>query len=101
MVMGEPFRLPCSEARKCLFEDSSDPRMQLLSSAACQRTMRDVLQQGVLEDVFGVRRDAAAENDARRDERVQRGFELLAWQRRYGDDQLMRELAPEGGAELR
>ena len=70
MVMGEPFRLGCSEPRKFLFEDRSDSRMQFLPDAARQRAVGDILQQGVLEGVLGVRGDAAAENDACRDERV-------------------------------
>ena len=74
--------------------------MQLLPAAACQRTVRDVLQQGVLECVFCIWWHAAAENDARRDERVQRAFELLAAQRCHGDDQLVRELAPDRGPDL-
>src|SRR5689334_879687 len=100
MMMGQPFGLLGSQRRKRLLEDGSNPRMQLLPAAPRQRAMCDVLQQGMLEGVFGVWRQATAEDDAGRDECVQGGIELARRKRRDCGDQFVGELAPEGGTDL-
>jgi len=60
-VMGEQFRLALDEIGEMLFQGRRDARVQFLPSPAQQGRVGSVLHQCVLEQVGGVRSDAAAE----------------------------------------
>ena len=66
--MRNDLRPGLDEVRKPLFQRLGDPAMQGLARAAQQGAVGGVLDQRMLEQIFGCRRCAALENQARFDE---------------------------------
>src|ERR1700730_529323 len=64
-VMGEQFRLALDEFGEMLFQRRRDARVQFLPAPAEQGGVGGVLHQRVLEEIGGVRSDAAAEQQSR------------------------------------
>ena len=60
-MMGEQFGLALDDIGETRFQCRGDTLMQFLPSPAQQRAVGSVLHQRVLEQVGGVRSDAAAE----------------------------------------
>ena len=100
VMMREDLRPRLREVRKPLFQRLGDPPMQGLARAAQQCAVGDVLDQRVLEQIFGRRRQAALEDEASLDEAAQRlpQFRLGEWCCRC--QQLIGKVAPDGGAGL-
>ena len=75
--------------------------MQGLARAAQQRAVGGVLDQGVLEQIFRRRRDAALEDEAGFDEAAQRLLQFGLGELRGRCQQLIGKVAPDRSADLR
>ena len=99
--MGEQFGLALDEIGEMLFQRRRDARVQFLPSPAQQGRVGSVLHQRVLEQVGGMRSDAAAKQQSRIAELIQRGLQLLLRTLRHRLDQFIGKLAAEHRADLR
>ena len=77
-MMGQEFGLALDEIGEMLLQHRRDPGMQFLPPCAQQRAVGGVLHQRVLEEVGGVRSDAAAEQQPGIAELIQRGSQLAS-----------------------
>ena len=75
--------------------------MQGLARAAQQGAVGGVLDQRVFEQIFGRRRCAPLENEARFDEAAQRLLQFGLGELHGRRQQVMGKVAPDGGADLR
>ena len=75
--------------------------MESLARAAQQGAVGGVLDQRVLEQIFGRRRNAALEDEARFDEAAQRFLQFRFGELRGRRQQLMGKIAADGGTDLR
>ena len=75
--------------------------MQSPARAAQQGAVGGVLDQRVLEQIFGCRRDAALKDEAGFDEATQRLLQVGLGERRGRCQQLIGKIAPDGSADLR
>ena len=100
-MMGEQLGFALGLLRIHLGKHLRDPRMQLAPLAVQQAVMRGVLDHHMLEGVERIGRMAAAHDQPRLLQMIQRGLDLL--RRRVGDrlQRLVGELAADGGADLR
>ena len=71
IVAGQQLRLGLRFAGEPLFQDLGNPGVQLLAAALEQGLVGRILNEGVLEDVAGVGRGAAAEDQLGRCELVE------------------------------
>src|SRR6516165_11291811 len=82
------------------FERIGDTAMQLLASPPQQARVRCILQQGVLEDIRGIRRLAATEDQSSARKLLERRLQRIAGNRRHGREQAIREFATDSSADL-
>jgi hypothetical protein len=94
-MMRQEFGLALDEICEVSLQHRRDAGVQLLSSRAQQCAVGGVLHQRVLEEVGGVRRDAAAEQQPGLGEPVEPGPELVGGPLRHLLNQLVAELAAE------
>src|ERR1700746_1337280 len=80
VVMRDDLRPRFDEVRKPLFQRLGDPAMQGLARAAQQCAVGGVLDQRVLEQIFGHRRCAALEDQARFDEKEEGVLQFGFWE---------------------
>src|SRR5262245_29677074 len=81
-------------------ERIGDALMQLLAPPPQQARVRCILQQGVLEDIRGLRWLAAATDQSSARELLQSRVECSAGNRCHGREQAIRELTTDGRADL-
>src|SRR5262245_18261021 len=99
-MMRHELRLCLRQLGELAFERIGDKAMQLLATPPQQARVRCILQQGVLEDIRGIRRLAAAEDQSSARELIQSRLQRTADNRRDGRSQAVRELTSDGSADL-
>src|SRR5262249_9436239 len=99
-MMRHELRLCLRQLGELAFECIGDTAMQLLAPPPQQARVRCILQQGVLEDIRGIRRLAAAEDQSSARELLQSRLQRIAGNRRHGRKQAIRELTSDGSADL-
>src|SRR5262245_35415724 len=82
------------------FERIGDAAMQLLAPPPQQACVRRILQQGVLEDIRGIRWLAAAKDQSSARELLQSRPQCIAGNRCYGREQAIREFTTDSRADL-
>src|SRR5258706_6700556 len=75
-MMRKQFRLALDEIGEILLQYRGDAGVQFLASRAQQGAVGGVLHQGVLEQIRGMRRDAAAEEEPGIAQSAERGVEI-------------------------
>jgi len=99
-VVCQKLWLQVRHLRESLLEDARDSAMQLLAAGLEQRLIRDVLDQGVLEAVGDLGQRAVAEDQLGSNQFVESALQPVFRLAGHGDEQLIRELAPDHGADL-
>jgi hypothetical protein len=99
-MMRHELRLCLRQLGELALERIGDTAMQLLAPPPQQARVRCILQQGVLEDIRGIRRLAAAEDQSSARELLQSRLQRIAGNRRHGREQAIRELTTDGSTDL-
>src|SRR5215468_11494458 len=82
------------------FKRIGDTAVQLLAPPPQQARVRRILQQGVLEDIRGIRWLAAAKDQSSARELLQSRLQCIAGNRRYSCEQEIREFTTDSRADL-
>jgi len=99
-MMRQQFGLALDEVEELLFEHRGHPGVQFLPPCPQQSPVGGVLHQCMLEQVGGVRGDAATEQQPGLREPVEPGPQLDVGPLRHRVDQIVAELAAEHGTDL-
>src|SRR5437588_2832180 len=99
--MREDLWASFDEVRKPLLQRLGNAAMQSLTWAAQQGAVGGLLDQRVLEQIFGRRRRAALEDQAGFDEAAEGLLQFGPGELRGRRQQLIGKVAPDGGAGLR
>src|SRR6516165_3780700 len=93
-------RCGCVSANSANWLSSASAIMQLLAPPPQQARVRRILQQGVLEDIRGLRWLAAAKDQSSARKLLQRRLQCIAGNRCHGGEQAIREFATDSRADL-
>src|SRR5262249_40497335 len=99
-MQGHELRLCLCQLGELAFERIGDTAMQLLAPSPQQARVRCILQQGVLEDIRGIRRLATAKDQSSACELIQSRLQCIAGNRCDGREQAIRELTTDSRADL-
>src|SRR5436190_9725424 len=94
-------RLAICNLRKLLYECAANEAVQLLATTSHQTCIGGVLDKSVLELIRRIGRNTTLEDQLRVDELRQGSIQVPLGERGDIGDQGVRELAPDGGADLR
>ena len=100
-VVRQQFRLPLDQIGKILFKYGDDAGVQFLPAGSQQRAVGGILDQCVLEPICRLWRYAATEQQPGVVELSERRTEVRLRPLRHRLDQLIAEVAPNHGTDLR
>src|SRR5262249_45234739 len=99
-VMRHELRLCLCQLGELALERIGDTAMQLLAPPPQQARVCCILEQGVLEDIRGIRRLAAAKDQSSARKLLQRRLQSIAGNRCHAREQAIREFATDSRSDL-